>query len=557
MKKLVAIACGLCFVAAVFMLALACFAPPSAQLPLSGENTLSTINEGWLVTINGEVLGLVDLPVTLETPPGSVVVAQRDVKSRSGNAFVGLRTEQTELRAYVDGVMVYSYGLGGPSPPGNAWNFVNVAGGSRVMLEFIPWFDDASITMLPALVGGSRHAIFYQLFSANFASAFLSLLSVVAGLLIICLGLIASFRLKSKSFILLGVFCTLISVWSLEETGLLDLFIPHPRLITLIDYLSLFVAPLFMLLFVRSVYTLQNNRFCNLFVLVYSAIVSVFTLLHMVQIIFLWDVLWVAHLLIIAVALYTLWAAMRFRMFMERINNLLFLFAICCLSLFSVIDLLHYYILLDTTATSGADSAFFIRIGFILFIILLTIVNLRQGLVLYNKGVEAEVLQKMLETDLMTGLCSRHTFDADMEALARQPDEELTDVFLLMFDINNLKKVNESQGHKQGDLLLTKAAHLLQDVFGHYGKCYRIGGDECVAILRGVTPALLEERIALLESRAQTVRNNAGPDIDVAMGYAQYTPGLDNNIYALFTRVDSIMYQDKRNKMQAGVLPIA
>lgn len=56
-----------------------------------------------------------------------------------------------------------------------------------------------------------------------------------------------------------------------------------------------------------------------------------------------------------------------------------------------------------------------------------------------------------------------------------------------MFDLNNLKYFNDTHGHATGDYYIIVCSEIIQDIFGMYGKVYRIGGDEFCAVTEGVT----------------------------------------------------------------------
>jgi diguanylate cyclase (GGDEF)-like protein len=83
--------------------------------------------------------------------------------------------------------------------------------------------------------------------------------------------------------------------------------------------------------------------------------------------------------------------------------------------------------------------------------------------------------------DKLTGFFNRRAYDDDLSQLREQ--KRLKNIIIVAFDVNGLKKVNDSQGHLAGDELITGSAKLIYETFAPYGKCYRIGGDEFMAIL--------------------------------------------------------------------------
>lgn len=92
-----------------------------------------------------------------------------------------------------------------------------------------------------------------------------------------------------------------------------------------------------------------------------------------------------------------------------------------------------------------------------------------------------ERLIKKSQTDELTGLLNRRAYEEDIYEHNDTPD---TDEFTyISLDVNGLKVINDTKGHMAGDELIIGACQCMKKSFAPYGKLYRIGGDEFVAIL--------------------------------------------------------------------------
>ena len=115
-------------------------------------------------------------------------------------------------------------------------------------------------------------------------------------------------------------------------------------------------------------------------------------------------------------------------------------------------------------------------------------------------------------------------------------------------DLNDLKKINDSKGHKAGDDYIRSSAKLLCRIFDH-SPVFRIGGDEFVVFLKGED---YTARNRLMEQLHSTVLSNLerhdGPVI--ASGIAEYKPESDTSVTDIFDRADHLMYEDKRELKQ-------
>lgn len=155
-------------------------------------------------------------------------------------------------------------------------------------------------------------------------------------------------------------------------------------------------------------------------------------------------------------------------------------------------------------------------------------------------------LRMLTITDELTGLFN-------LRGLTLHGEQELLDAkrsgvpsTIIFFDIDNLKKVNDSLGHDQGSALLLEFAQVLRTQFRESDIVSRYGGDEFVVVAHGplesVHPALVrvEKAIeALNESGGRPYR------IEYSSGVVTYDTGSNESFEALVNRADSAMYQNK------------
>ena len=145
--------------------------------------------------------------------------------------------------------------------------------------------------------------------------------------------------------------------------------------------------------------------------------------------------------------------------------------------------------------------------------------------------------------DELTGVKNKAAY----KEIERTLDDAVTrnvanDFSIVVCDVNGLKAVNDRLGHIQGDALIKNACRLICRVWAH-SPVFRIGGDEFAVILQGDDHA---QRYALLdELRIRIRRNQRDERVVVAVGMADYLPGIDLSVASVFDRADSQMYEDK------------
>ena len=115
---------------------------------------------------------------------------------------------------------------------------------------------------------------------------------------------------------------------------------------------------------------------------------------------------------------------------------------------------------------------------------------------------------------------------------------------LIVCDANNLKRINDTEGHVVGDEYIKNSAKLLCDIFVH-SPVFRVGGDEFVVFLRSNDFTNRDELMKQLRERVlENLKSGSGPIL--ASGMAEYDPKNDTLVSEIFDRADKEMYEDKQ-----------
>ena len=160
-------------------------------------------------------------------------------------------------------------------------------------------------------------------------------------------------------------------------------------------------------------------------------------------------------------------------------------------------------------------------------------------------------LLDMMRRDPLTSVNNRIAYDDKEKLLQSQINSEQGVKFAIaMFDVNNLKLINDSLGHEAGDKYLIRSCHLICSVFKH-SPVYRMGGDEFVAILTGEDYENRDELRDEFNSRLSPFKDSLPlPDdyVSVAIGIAAFDPSVDLNLGDVSKLADEEMYKDKNAK---------
>ncbi len=154
--------------------------------------------------------------------------------------------------------------------------------------------------------------------------------------------------------------------------------------------------------------------------------------------------------------------------------------------------------------------------------------------------LEGEVMRLSI-TDDLTGLYNHRHFYKKLEEEATRANRQKMALSLMMFDLDNFKKYNDTRGHIEGDRVLERVGKIVaQCIRQKVDSGYRYGGDEFAVLLIGVKAdraSEIAERIRGLVEKAKL------GDITVSIGLAEYNT--DENLERFVKVADDAMYVAK------------
>lgn len=171
-------------------------------------------------------------------------------------------------------------------------------------------------------------------------------------------------------------------------------------------------------------------------------------------------------------------------------------------------------------------------------------------------------LVRYAETDTLTGMLNRKTFDENLDRVLAsvheyEPEPAPEDgeqrhlppepgmIWLAVMDIDHFKQINDNFGHIIGDEVLILLAQLMRDSFRLHDQLFRFGGEEFVAVIR---TGSAEDTARVLERFRERIAEHAFPlvgQVTISIGYTLVDP-MDTPT-ELVARADSALYYAKQN----------
>jgi two-component system cell cycle response regulator len=156
-------------------------------------------------------------------------------------------------------------------------------------------------------------------------------------------------------------------------------------------------------------------------------------------------------------------------------------------------------------------------------------------------------IRSLAVTDELTGLYNRRGFFTAATHQLKLAHRQGVDALLLFCDVDNLKQINDSFGHREGDLALVRAADALEETFRDADILARLGGDEfAVLALDASSPSrqAIVPRIdeSLEKANAEELRYT----LSFSMGVARFDARTPTSLGELMGRADQEMYAHKK-----------
>jgi len=509
-----------------------------------------TIDDGWVCswTDSGETITM-SLPG--QVPGGHAGRTLRITNTLPGRLYnspsLMFRTSEQSASVYLDGVSIYEYIPGNPQrAPGSVYHFISLPSwypGSRLDIYLSSPLDQFSGIVNPVRIGSITSHIIYILKQGS-QSLLLAMVAITLGLimLIFFVSMRASGS-KHPNILYMAIFVILSGCWMASENRALELFVRNPLLVTCTAFMSQYLAPIPLLAFVIKTYKPRHTGWFVVYLHIFATHFILSSILYLLGKTEFYDTTVFFHLLLASCVVVFVYSALTE---MRRGKKSAKLFFLGCISLSISIfaDMLRYYF----TPLPWTVKPVIYQYGLFIFIIATTASLAQYIFLTQEEKISHDILMSLAFTDTLTGFKNRRSFDEKVAEINEKLDS-YSSIHLVILDINGLKKVNDTFGHREGDQLIIEGSRLIKETLGQLGEIFRIGGDEFVVLVTNIEPYFIQVELETLNKKIAAFNENAATfQISIAYGFASYTKDHDNDLNDVFERADKSMYICKENQ---------
>lgn len=496
--------------------------------------------EGW-ETSSGETVNLpVVIPASVNKPVSISHVLGSDFNQEQ---VMCIRGSMQTVRVYLDGKPIYENlqsDRGFLNPPRvSVWNFIPIpenSAGKVVRIEFT--IDMKSLTGHFGAVFYGNESALKDYILATFASDLpLVFIIFVFGVFFFFVPLV--FREGKKTgFLYLGLFAMGIALWFFGEATLMQ-FISGNRWVlggSGCVLLSLFGIPLIM--YAKTAIAERTKWIFALLAMAFAANTLIVIVLQLFGVMQLYESLFLTHGLyavtIVIAAASLIWEIR----VANNIKALQFLNSLLPLLICALFEIISFYVM------DFHRNPIFVKLGLLLFLCLQAVASINEIISLVKKSYAAEMYHKLAFEDRLTGGANRMAFDQAMEGIFSRITS-FDNCRLIIFDLNSLKRINDTFGHRVGDQAIISGFKCIEIAFNNIGKCYRIGGDEFACICENCNDKLYVERMEALHELLDKESLELPYPLGIAAGSAVLNKVTDKTISDFMHRADMNMYENK------------
>ena len=513
-------------------------------------NQSNLLNEGWQYAIDeGDYTALESLPTSVPLKANQVVTIERTLNDDFiSSQTLLIRTSLSDLVVHLDGAVIYERSFEDKSVYASSWHLIELPENSDgKSLEIILSSPYSSISgVVNDLYYGAPNDLYLTMFNLYGLRLIVGIIALIIGLVIMISSAVL-LRKENQNTVYLGLFIVLFSLWVMGESRLLQFFIKSSFIHGALSYLSLALFPVPLIIYLKREVIIKYKKLYHSMGYIFGLNFILVLLLHFTGFLsfFEWVPMTIA-LIIIVTFISIIVLIYEYRIYHHK-TTMKGLIILIIIGAFSSLEALNFFFS-DFRRTSD-----FAAIGFTIVFIMVFIGFIQFIIKTYKKSLKLSIYEQLAYTDALTKSRNRLAYFNDLKKLEKDLNKDA--LRMVFFDLDNLKVINDTFGHHEGDRAIITAYQLINETFGKKGNCYRMGGDEFSCIIHHATQEEFNKIIALFHEKMHQINASTAYNFRISLGFSQYQEAKDSTLEDTFQRADRAMYGDKHPSLKKQPKP--
>lgn len=441
----------------------------------------------------------------------------------------------SNTKVYIDNELVYSRQAKNnakfSASPGCYWAKIGFSPsdtGKQVLIQVEPVYKNMKNRTINFLEG-EQYEVFHITLQKELVPMVLGFTLMLLGIIYFAVSVYYKIVNRNASnFVYLGILSLLVGIWKVFDTQFMAWFIDsNARYLSLLSNIVILLIPIAFQLHIISNYEKKDRYYKFLFAsaianMIIAVIAFAFDLLKILDIRPFTDY----YLYYMTVLIVGLLMCEIIRLSKETVNldNIFISISVIILLVCSLADIVVFF---DKKRTYSPN---YIMVGTLIYVSVYALITLKDMHDTYSR-------------DRATGVFNRNKCN---EVIRFRNDAKST---IIVFDVNNLKYINDTFGHEAGDTVLKAFAGIMRSCIPAGNFLGRSGGDEFMAIIHNNDENRIDHIVNDINCQIDEYNgtNNKEYKLSVASGYALSTETENKTYREMLRLADKRMYENKRN----------
>lgn len=407
--------------------------------------------------------------------------------------------------------------------------------GKQLILKIYNVYNDDSGKITEIYLGDTTDAAL-EFVKDHLLEFIMSSIIIFIGIILMTVFIILQrYKIMSLKALYLGMFALIIGVLMMMDCQILQFINGNAHLYNMISNICMTIVVVPIILFIDRAYRNTSNKtVADILCAIGFLNFIVCYILNMFNIYDYHQTLLITYITYLLCIIYIIYLTIK-STFNKEYKEMYHTFGLVCICIGTILDIIM------TNMTTIIATSFFTRLGVLIFLSIEGVISCVEFLRIYRHHERTTLLHKLAYEDGLTELLNRTSFMEDMEKY-----KNIKTGLIAIFDINDLKKVNDEYGHTEGDNLIVTITDNIKECILNLGKCYRIGGDEFVFISTKNVEKEFNEAYKKLIKNLNKYNKSKYKEykVSLAMGYSVIDQ--KTSIEKAFNIADSNMYKNKK-----------